>query len=150
MTNRDFVLQIMRENGRADALSLRSRAATMDGTAIIAEEHKIPAWDGDRDYSGYPIGAPVCYGDQVYTLLQAHNAAYYPGSSPANTPALWSIRHTKDPARAKPYAAPAGTSGLYMVGECCVSGEKVYRCNTDNCAYSPTEYAAYWDLVEVV
>ena len=145
--NRDFILNIMRENGRADALSLRSRAASMDGTAIIAEEHKIPAWDSSRDYSAWGFCAPVAYDGQVYTLLQAHNAANYPEATPANSPALWSIRHTTDPARAKPYAAPSGTSGLYMAGECCTIDGAVYRCIADNCAYSPLEYADYWEAV---
>lgn len=32
----------MKEKGADDALNLRGRASTMDGTAIIAEESKVP------------------------------------------------------------------------------------------------------------
>ncbi len=145
--NKDLILSVMRSNGRADALDLRSRAPSMDGTAIIAEEHKIPLWSAEKDYSGWAAGAPVRYDGQVYALIQPHNAAYYPGSTPENSPALWSIRHTKDPARAKPWAAPQGTSGLYMADECCVWDGAVYRCVWDDNPYSPGDYPDWWELV---
>jgi len=67
--NRDFVLSVFAENGRRDALDLRSRAKNMDGTAIIAEETKIPAWNGGKDYSAWEAGAPVCYNGNVFGLL---------------------------------------------------------------------------------
>lgn len=145
--NKDLILSMMRSNGRADALDLRNRAPSMDGTAIIAEEHKIPLWSAEKDYSGWAAGAPVRYDGQVYTLLQPHNAAYYPDSNPTNTPALWSIRHTKDVARAKPWVAPAGTSGLYMADECCVWDGAVYRCTHDDNPYSPGDYPDWWEIV---
>ena len=145
--NKNLILSVMRENGREDALDLRNRAPSMDGTAIIAEEHKIPVWSADKDYSGWTAGAPVRYDGQVYALLQPHNAAFYPGSNPANSPALWSIRHTKDPAKAKPWMAPAGTSGLYMADECCLWDGAVYRCVRDDNPYSPGDYPDWWELV---
>lgn len=145
--NRDLILSVMRANGRADALDLRSRAPSMDGTAIIAEEHKVPAWSPDKDYSGWASGAPVRYNGQVYALLQPHNASHYPGSTPENTAALWSIRHTKDPAKAKPWAAPQGTSGLYMADECCLWNGLVYRCLRDDNPYSPGDMLEWWELV---
>lgn len=150
--NKELILSVMRANGRADALDLRNRAtgadgsAPMDGTAVIAEEHKIPAWSAEKDYSGWAAGAPVRYNGQVYALLQPHNAAYYPGSTPENTAALWSIRHTKDAAKAKAWAAPAGTSGLYMAEECCVWDGAVYRCLQDNNPYSPEDYPDWWEI----
>ena len=70
----------MKAKGTADALDLRERAAGMDGTAIIAEEQKAPAFDGTKDYSAWPVGAPVQHEGQVYKLLQPHNAANYEGS----------------------------------------------------------------------
>ena len=145
--NKNLILSVMRENGREDALDLRNRAPSMDGTAIIAEEHKIPVWSADKDYSGWTAGAPVRYDGQVYALLQPHNAAFYPGSNPANSPALWSIRHTKDPAKAKPWMAPAGTSGLYMADECCLWDGAVYRCVRDDNPYSPGDYPDWGETV---
>lgn len=145
--NKDLILSVMRSNGRADALDLRSRAPSMDGTAIIAEEHKVPLWSAEKDYSGWTAGAPVRYNGQVYALLQPHNAAHYPGSTPENTAALWSVRHTKDAARAKPWATPVGTSGLYMADECCLWDGAVYRCVRDDNPYSPGDYPDWWELV---
>lgn len=148
MNSQELILSVLRAQGMADALDLRSRSGDMDGTAIIAEEAKAPQWDGSKDYSLWPAGAPVCYDGQVYTLLQPHNASHYPDSNPGNTPALWSITHTTDPAKAKPYMVPNGTSGMYMQGECCAWEGDVYRCLSDNTVYSPAEYAQAWELVE--
>ena len=151
MTNQELILGVMRAQGKADALDLRARAPELDGTAIIAEEAKVPQFDGTKDYSGWAIGSPVweeVNGErQVFTLLQPHNASHYPGSTPSNTPALWSIRHTKDPSKAKEWLAPNGTSGMYMSGDCCVDGGVVYRCLTDNTVHSPTDYPQAWERV---
>lgn len=153
MDNKDFVLSVFRENGRRDALDLRKRAEAdggnaLDGTAIIAEETKIPVWNEKKDYSSWGVGAPVSFKGNVFGLLQPHNAAHYPASTPENTPALWGVKHTKDPAKAKPYLAPLGTSGMYMKDECCLFDGVVYRCKRDNVVYSPAEYADYWEVVE--
>ena len=122
MTGREIVLGVMRELGRADARSLRNRAADMDGTAIIAEGAKIPPFDPAKDYSGWPMGGPVTDGGQVWTLLQPH----------------------KDPAKAKPFVAPCGTSGMYMAGECVLEDGIVFRCLVDNTVYSPDEFPGAW------
>lgn len=137
-----FMLNAMRAQGRADALDLAARALDMDGTAIIAEEVKIPAWNGKTDYSKSLKGAPVQDGGQVWQLIQPHNAAHYAGR-PADLRALWSLCHTKDPKAAKPWVASYGTSGLYMTDECCIyphagSGKlHVWRCTVDNNEYPP-------------
>lgn len=144
--NREFVLEVWRETGRADALSLRSRAHEMDGTAVIAEEAKIPAWNGEKDYSGWAVGAPVHSEGNVFGLLQPHNAAYYSGT-PATLPALWAPLHTTDPARAKVWLAPNGTSGLYYTGEVCLWEGAVYRCVHDDNPYSPGDYPDWWEVV---
>lgn len=146
MTNKEFVLSVFRENGRADALSLRSRAADMDGTAIIAEEQKIPVWDPQKDYSAWPVGGPVAHEGNVFGLLQPHNAAHYTGT-PATLAALWSPLHTKDPAKAKTWLAPNGTSGLYNTDECCLFDGEVHRSKMDNNPYSPADYPDWWEVV---
>lgn len=142
--SKEMILGIMRAQGRADALDLRARAADLDGTAVIEEEVKAPAWDGSKDYSGWPVGAPVTDAGQVYKLLQPHNASHYPGTTPATLPALWSICHTKDPAKAKPYLAPNGQSGMYMTGECCTEGGHVYQSTMDNNVWAPSGYPSGW------
>ena len=143
-----------KERGRADALDLRARSADMDGTGLIAEERKSPVFDPEKDYSDWTAGAPVreLVGEeyQVFRLLQPHNAAHYPGSTPQNTPALWSICHTTDPLLAKPFLPPSGTSGMYMAGECCTEGGKTWRCAVDNNVYAPSAYPQNWEEVEPI
>ena len=148
-SNNKFYLDAMRAKGLADAADLQGRAAGMDGTALIAEESKIPQFDPQRDYTGWATGSPVWEAvedeKQVFTLLQPHNAANYPGSTPSNSPALWSIRHTKDPKKAKAYLPPQGTSGLYEVDECAIENGHVYRNKQAQNAFSPSAMPSYWE-----
>lgn len=148
MSNKELILSMVKEQGKANALDLRSRAANMTGTAIIAEENKIPNYDNTKDYTGWSIGSPCLYDGQVYGLLQPYNAAHYPDTNPANTPALWRVMHTTDPAKAKPFVKPTSTSDMYLKDECMLYTDGVvYRALRDT-VYSPEEYAADWGAVE--
>ena len=138
---------VMYDEGRRQALALQERAPAMTGTEIIAEEGNVPAWDPAKDYTGWSIGYPVADEGQVWLLLQPHNAAHYPGR-PSSLRALWGLAHTTDPARAKPWVEPYGTSGMYMTGECCTESGSIYRCTTDNNVWAPSAYPAGWELVE--
>lgn len=144
---RALVMETLRKQGKASALALREKAPGMTGTEIIAEEHFVPDFDPKKDYASWPVGAPVRDEGQVWLLLQPHNAVRYDGR-PAALRALWGLAHTKDPAKAKPFVGPSGTSGLYMAGECAVWEGKVYCSNKDNNPYSPGEYAQWWDKVD--
>lgn len=154
MTN-DEILSLMREKGKSDALDLRARAKDLDGTALIAEESKVPQFDPSKDYSGWAVGSPVwedVEGErQVFGLLQPHNASHYPGSTPSNTRALWSLKHTKDAAKAKPWVAPLGTSGMYDADEVCTRNGHIWKSTQDNNPYEPgvTGTESFWtDLGE--
>lgn len=135
------ILAHMKAKGKSDALDLRSRAKDLDGTAIIAEEEKIPQFDPNKDYSSFPVGSPVWEevdGErQIFTLITPHNASYYPGSTPSNTRALWNLKHTKDAAKAKPWVAPLGTSGMYDTDEVCTHSGHVWKSAQDNNPYEP-------------
>ena len=150
---KDEILTLMKEKGRSDALDLRSRAKNLDGTALIAEESKVPRFDPEKDYSDWAVGSPVFEevdGErQVFTLITPHNAANYPGSTPSNTRALWSLTHTKDAAHAKPWVAPLGTSGMYMTDEVCKSDSKIWRSKRDNNPYEPgvTGTDDFWEVI---
>lgn len=149
------ILALMKEKGKADALDLRSRAKDLDGTAIIAEESKIPRFDPEKDYSSWAVGSPVWEevdGErQVFGLIQPHNASHYPGSTPSNTRALWSLKHTKDAAKAKPWVAPLGTSGMYMTDEVCKYSDKLWKSKRDNNPYEPgvTGTESFWEAVTI-
>lgn len=146
---------VMYNEGLRDALDLAARAPEMDGTAIIAEEDHIPAWNPKADYTKQPAGIPVQDENQVWLLLIPHNAAHYTGR-PSENRALWGLAHTKDPAKAKPWVASYGVSGLYMVDECCIwpvdGVDHVFRNKQDNNSYPPMTQNVehYWeDLGEV-
>lgn len=141
MTSKERVLQRERDRGRMAAKELQTRASGMTGTEIIAEEGKVPAFDPQKDYTGWAAGWPVADEGQVWTLLQPHNAAHYTGR-PSSLRALWGLTHTTDPAKAKPWVASYGTSGLYMLDECCTyphtdGTTHVWRNKYNNNEYPP-------------
>ena len=155
MTSKDRVLQRERDRGRSDALDLAGRASSMDGTAIIAEESKIPMFVPGADYSKCVAGSPIAEivdGElQVFTMITPVNTAHYPGITPNTERSLFSLCHTKDPKRAKAWVAPLGTSGLYSKDECCTDPNyedptQVFVSKVDNNAYSPSQYMANWTL----
>ena len=137
---------VMYQEGRRQAMALQEQAPAMTGTEIVAQEGNVPAWDGSKDYSGWKAGCPVADEGQVWILLQPHNAAHYPGS-PSGLRSLWGLAHTTDPAKAKPWVAPYGTSGLYMEGECCTENGETYRSIQDNNPYAPSAYPVWWEAV---
>lgn len=149
MDSKTLVLDILRSLGQREAAELREGAVEMDGTAIIAMERAAPAWDKKQDYSGWPKGAPVVDEGQVWTLIQPHRAADYEGR-PSTLRALWGLCHTKDPAKAKPWVAPDGQSGMYMTGECYKADDgTVYRCKQDNCVWDAKAMPEYWEKMDV-
>ena len=124
--------EIFRSLGRADALKLREEAVSLTGTQIIDREHSAPAFDPNKDYSAWPIDAPVTDEGQVWLLIQPHNAAHYTGR-PSSLRALWALAHTTNPTKAKPWVDAYGTSGMYMKGECYKAADgTVYRAKDDN------------------
>lgn len=142
MTSKERVLQRERNRGRMAAKDLASRAKDMDGTAIIAEEDHIPVWSERAVYTADHVGFPVQDQGQVYTILMPHTPAHNPGYRPADLRAIYSLLHTKDPAKAKPWMASYGISGLYKVEECCTyphpdGKDHVFRNLHDNNEYPP-------------
>lgn len=131
MTSKERVLQRERNRGRAAALDLAGRAHNMDGTAIIAEQDKIPAWREDATYTAAHVGFPVQDADQVFIILQPHRPANNPGMRPADLPAIYSRRNTSDPKLAKDWMAPYGESGRYLKGNCCRDGGFVWESGFD-------------------
>lgn len=146
-----FIHNTLRNAGRTDALSLRADAAAgrVTDTDIINREEAVPAWRNDRDYSACPVGTPVTHDGQVYGLLQPHNAAFYPDTNPAMLAALWRVKHTTNPEKAKPWVKPTSTSDMYRVGECMVWTDGATMRALRDTIYSPTEYAGDWETVTI-
>ena len=112
--DRDLLIQAMYAYGRNKALDLRDEAPELTDTEVIEQELFIPTWREGPQVAGAPVKDEV----QVYRVLQAHDSTGNPGWNPAASPALFSICHSKDPAYAKPWATPMGTSGMYYKDEC--------------------------------
>lgn len=149
MDAKTLVLDMLRSLGQREAAELRTGAAEMSGTEIIAMERAVTAWDKQQDYTGWPVGSPVADEDQVWTLIQPHRAADYEGR-PSTLRALWGLVHTKDPAREKPWVDAYGTSGMYMTGECYRAKDgTVYRCLQDNCVWDADGLPSAWEEVEI-
>ena len=144
MTDKELVLDTMRKYGRTAAQAVQAKAPEMTGTELIAEEGYIPDFDPARDYSDWKPGWPVRDEGQVWPLIQPHNAAHYEGR-PSTLRALWGLAHTTDPKQAKEYVAPYGTSGLWMMDECCTEAGRVYRSRVNDGAYAPSEYPGNWE-----
>lgn len=139
----------MREMGRSSAKGLRESAVAgkVTDTEIIDREESVPSWSNLRDYTGAPIGTPVAHEGQVYGLLQPHNAAHYPDTTPAMLAAMWRAKHTTNPAKAKPWVKPTSTSDMYLAGECMVWTDGSIMRSVRDTIYSPDEYAGDWEKV---
>lgn len=156
MTNEQLILGIMKEQGRTDALDLRNRAKDMDATAIIAEDSKIPLFEEGKDYSSWPTGSPIGQivdGElYVFTMITPVNTANYPGITPYTERSLYSLCHTKDPAKAKPFLPSLGTSGMWMIDEVCTKDGHVWKSLKNDHSFAPNEVGTtdYWeDLGEI-
>lgn len=144
-------LEKMREVGAYDAATLRDEAAagTVTETEIIDREMSVPAFDPSKDYTSWPVNSPVQDEGQVWLLLQPYNAAHYEGR-PETLRALWGLCHTTNPAKAKPWVDPYGTSGMYMTGECYKDENGVvWRCKRDDVVYDAAAMPDWWERVEV-
>lgn len=138
---------VFRSLGRSDALKLREEAHALTGTQIIDREFCIPAFDPTKDYSTFLVGAPVADENQVWLLIQPHNAAHYEGR-PSTLRALWGLAHTTNPAKAKAWVDPYGTSGMYMTGECYKDADgNVWQAKQDNLVHDAAAYLDGWTLV---
>lgn len=141
--------EAMRIFAKQNAQHLKEQGESMSGTEIIDQELFVPEW---KPANYQTVGAPVKFDGQVYKVLQAHDSTSNPDWTPAATPALWSICHTTDPAKAKPWLEPQGTSGMYQLGECCRADDgTIYRqiYDGDN-VYNAEAMPDRWQTVEVV
>ena len=142
------MIDVFRSLGRSDALRLREEAHSLNGTQIIDREHSAPAFDPKKDYSAYPVGAPVTDEGQVWLLLQPHNAAHYPDLRPSTNRACWGLAHTTNPDKAKPWVDAYGTSGMYMKGEVYRDEDGlVHRAKQDNMVRDASALPEAWELV---
>lgn len=102
--------------GQQKARALRAAAPTMTNTEVLDNEQYIPEWRAGKQ----KIGAPVMFEGNGYRTLQTHDSTYNPSWTPYAERALFGLMHTTNPAKAKPWIASVGTSGMYALDECYV------------------------------
>lgn len=144
----ELYLTAMREKGLADAADLQTRAAAMDGTAIYAEEEKLPDFAAAvkaKNMLERPVGF-LCRSTagRVVKLLQVYDSTVYT-QEPEDLPAQWGFYWSKDPAKALPFVAMS--TSPYMTGDCCADGGKTWRSTIDNNVWAPSAYPQGWEEV---
>lgn len=140
---------ILYEAGKGNALALRAEAKELDGTVIISRERDVPRFVEGKDYSQWPVGAPVADDGQVWQLIQPYNGGEHP-EHPRDIRAHWGLCHTRNPADAKSWVDAFGTSGLYYEGECYRAEDgTVYRCLVEETNFNAAAMPGYWEEVTV-
>ena len=135
----ELYMAAMREKGLSDATDLQGRAASMDGTAIYAEEEKIPDFTAAKAVKNMLERKPgfLCRSSagRVVKLLQVYDSTVYT-QEPEDLPAQWGFYWSTDPAKALPFVALS--TSPYMTGDCCTEGGKTWRSTTDNNVWAPS------------
>lgn len=139
---------VMRSQGRADAQDIQTRSPDMDGTALYAEEQKIPdfqAAKAAKNMIDRRIGF-VCRSTagRVVKLLQVYDSETYP-AEPEELPAQWGFQWSKNPADALPFVSLS--TSPYMTGDCCTDDGKTWRSAIDTNTWRPSEYPQGWEEV---
>lgn len=140
--SREYVLDTMRRYGETQARELQSRAGTMTGTELYAEEGYLPDFDATKQYLNYTAGY-VCLSaaGRAVKLLQPYDSTVYTGQ-PEDYPSLWGFYWSTDPAKALPFIALS--TSPYMIGDCCTEGGHVWRSTIDNNVWAQSAYPTGW------
>lgn len=141
------LIDAFKELGKTSAQYIKDNFPTMTETEIIDREHAIAPFNPRKDYTNATAGTPVTDEGQVWKLLIPHNASHYVGR-PSTLRSLWGLLHTKNPAKAKPWVAPYGTSGLYNIDEVYKEDDgKIYKCIVTQTNFRATEVPSQWEEV---
>lgn len=138
---------------RADILEQAQtiRAATVRALGhVTADDDRLevsvlyPKWTA----GSHAVGEVYSANGQVWECFQAYDNAVYPDITPDG--AAWGTfhrpLHATRPETAQPWVAPTGAHDIYKAGEYMTLEGVLYKCLQDT-AYSPTEYAAAWEVV---
>ena len=147
-TDKEFVLQTMRDTGLARAQTLQAQAPEMTGTELYAAEDFIPDFQAacalknmlERE-AGFVCRSTA---GRVVKLIQPYDSTIYT-QEPEELPAQWGFQWSTDPAKALPFVAMS--TSPYMTGDCCTEGGKTYRSTMDNNVWAPSGYPQGWTEV---
>ena len=152
MSDKEFVLEAMRKQGRATALALQEKSSTMTGTELNAEADYIPSFQAAKAAmnmlnrkAGMTDGF-VCKSSagRVVRLIQNYDSDIFP-AEPEELPAQYGFVWSNDPAKAKPFIALS--TSPYMTGNCCTENGETFRSKIDNNVFAPSAYQDGWEKV---
>ena len=149
----NLYIDAMKAKGLADAADLQGRSSTMDGTALYAEEDKIPDFAeavkvknmlerkaGQKD--GFVCRSTA---GRVVRLLQVYDSEIYP-QEPEELPTQWGFVWSTDPGKALPFLSLS--TSPYEKGDCCTAGGKTWRSKIDTNTWSPETNPEFWEEVK--
>lgn len=151
-TDKELVLQAMREYGRSKAAQLQEASAEMTGTELYAEEDYIPDFQAAKavmNMNQRKVGKDdgfLCRSTagHVVRLIGSYDSDVWPGE-PETLLAQWKFVWSKDPKKARPFLGLS--TSPYDTGDCCTDGGKVWRSTIDNNVWAPTAYPDGWEEV---
>ena len=152
MSDKEFVLEAMRKQGRATALALQEKSSTMTGTELNAEADYIPSFQAAKAAmnmlnrkAGMTDGF-VCKSSagRVVRLIQNYDSDIFP-AEPEELPAQYGFVWSNDPAKANPFIALS--TSPYMTGNCCTENGETFRSKIDNNVFAPSAYQDGWEKV---
>lgn len=145
MLSKEQVLQGIKSQGASDAAAFQTRAPEMDGTALYAEEEKIPDFQAAKAKKNMlqRTAGFVCKSTagRVVKLLQPYDSNIYT-QEPEELPAQWGFKWSTDPKKALPFVAMS--TSPYNVDDCCTEGDHVYRSTLANNVWAPSAYPQGW------
>ena len=151
MTNREYVLDTMRRQGREAALVLQEKSSAMTGTELNAEDGYIPDFNAAaaaanmlNRKAGQTDGF-VCKSSagRVVRLIQNYDSSIYT-QEPEELPAQWRFVWSTDPAKARPFIALS--TSPYAKGDCCLNAAgRPRRSTLDNNVFDPDTSPQYWE-----
>lgn len=143
----------MKAKGLVDAADLQERSSSLDGTALYAEEDKIPDFAeavkvrnmlerkaGQKD--GFVCRSTA---GRVVRLLQVYDSEIYL-QEPEELPAQWGFVWSTDPDKALPFLSLS--TSPYAKGDCCTAGGKTWRSKIDTNTWSPETNPEFWEEVK--
>lgn len=151
MTNKDYVLDAMRRQGREAALVLQEKSPTMTGTELNAEDGFIPdfaaavAAENMLNRRAGKTDGFVCRSSagRVVRLIQNYDSSILT-QEPEELGAQWRFVWSTDPAKARPFVAMS--TSPYARGDCCLNAAgQPKRSNIDNNVFDPDASPQYWE-----
>ena len=158
MTNKELVLDTLKQYGKLVAESIQAKAPEMSGTELNAESDYIPEFRKaveNKNMMERTAGQKdgfVCKSSagRVVRLIQNYDSRNYLHEDgtplePEELHAQWRFVWSKDPKKALPFIALA--TSPYDTGDCCTEKGIVHRSKFDGNIHAPSAWPEGWELV---